>query len=210
MILREGIVPLLATTAAALLVTGTAGWRYALPLWLLLAWLARVYSARRPPVPAEPLGVLAPVTGRVLQVVEQDDPWLERTALRVSLRVGFPGIVPMRSPTEGTVRDTYTRRGVFGAEQRPCAGDESPDCYAQWVQTDEGEDVIFALSSHFPLSRARFDHAPGERMGQGELCGFFYGASVADVLMPRGSQIAVSPGDRVLAGESVLASFDRR
>lgn len=196
---------LVITAAAVLLVSGAAGWLVGLPLWLLLAWLAWVYWARQPAVPAEPLGVLAPVKGRVLGITEEVDPWLQRKALRVSMRIDFPGILALHSPTEGEVQDTYTRHGVFGAAQRPCKEHESPDCYAQWLQTDEGEDVIYAVSSQFPLSRARFDHAPGERVGQGERCGFFYGASIADVLVPADSEIAVSPGDRVAAGETVLA-----
>ena len=193
--------------AAALLLSAAAGWLAALPAWLVLGWLIWVYWARRPPVPAEPRAVLSPVSGRVLRVVEEDDPWLQRTALRVSIRIGFPGIVPLHCPSEGTVQDIYVRRGVFGGAQRTCRANESPDCYGQWLRTDEGEDVIYAVSSHFPLSRARFDHAPGERVGQGERCGFFYAASVADVLMPRGSESAVSPGDRVQAGETILASL---
>lgn len=209
MILREGLVPLALALAAALLVSAAVGWLAALPLWLVLGWLVWVYWARRPPVPAQPRGVLAPVSGQVLRVVEQADPWLERTALRVSIRIRFPGIVPLNSPIEGTVQDIYVRHGVFGGAQRACSANESPDCYGQWLQTDEGEDVIYAVSSQFPLSRARFDHAPGERVGQGERCGFFYGASVADVLMPRGSESALSAGDRVHAGETVLASLSR-
>jgi phosphatidylserine decarboxylase len=206
-ILREGFVLLALAAAVALLLSAAAGWLVALPVWLVLGWLIWVYWARRPQVPAEPRAVLSTVSGRVLRVVEEDDPWLQRTALRVSIRIGFPGIVPLHCPCEGTVRDIYVRRGVFGGAQRACRASESPDCYGQWLRTDEGEDVIYAVSSHLPLSRARFDHAPGERVGQGERCGFFYGASVADVLMPRGSQSAVSSGDRVHAGETILATL---
>jgi phosphatidylserine decarboxylase len=207
-ILREGVAALGVAATAALLVSAAYGWLAGLPLWLLLAWLTRVYWAHQPAVPAEPRGVLAPVAGRVLAIVEQDDPWLQRKALRVSIRVAFPGILSLHSPTEGEVRDIYARHGVFGGVQRPCRDHESPDCYGQWLQTDEGDDVIYAVSSHFPVSRARFDHAPGERVGQGERCGFFYGASVADVLIPAGSDVAVRVGDRVQPGESVLALLE--
>ena len=209
MLLREGIVPLGVVGAATWLLHGSAGWLAALPLWLLFAWLLRIYWERRPPVPAEPDAVLSPVPGRVVQVVEQDDPWLDRRALRVSIKLAFPGIVPLRSPTEAKVLDTYTRRGAFGGTQRVCREHESPDCYGQWLQTDEGEDVLYAVSSHLPLSRARFEYAPGERVGQGQRCGFFYGASVADVLMPVDCTAAVSVGDRVEAGQSVLARLAR-
>ena len=205
MILREGVGPIGAAGLAALVVSGAVGWLAASPLWLIAAWLCALYWEHRPPVPADPLGVLAPVTGRVVLVGEEPDPWLERSAIRVRIRLGVPGIVPLRSPTEGRIMDIYARRGSFGRAQRTCAPDESPDCYGQWLRTDEGDDVVYAVSSHWPLSRARFDHAPGERAGQGARSGFFYFASVADVLVPAGSVASVAVGDEVLAGETVLA-----
>ena len=118
MILREGHLPLLVAGVAAALVSNVVGWLSALPLWLLLAWLTWIYWEHRPPVPADPRGVLSPVAGRVTLVGEADDPILERRAQRVRIEEAFPGEMPLRSPTEGKVMDLYARRGVFGAEQR--------------------------------------------------------------------------------------------
>ena len=174
MILREGNVPLAITGVAGLVVASTVGLTASLALWLFLAWLLHIYWEHRPSLPAEPKGILSPVHGRVLNVDRYRDSWLERSALRVRIAIPFPGIVPLRCPIEAKVMDLYTRVGAFGTAQRACAADESPDCYAQWLQTDEGEDVVFAISSHYPLSRARFDHAPGERVGQGARSGFIY------------------------------------
>ena len=209
MILREGLLPLAVTTAVAILVTSIVGVLESLVLWVFLVWLVRVYWEHRPLLPSQPMAVLSPVHGRVLSVDAYRDTWLERQALRIGIAVSFPGIVPLRSPVEAKVMDWYTRIGVFGTTQRPCAPDESPDCYAQWLQTDEGDDVVFAISSRFPLSRARFDHAPGERVGQGARSGFFYFASVVDILIPDSSSASVVVGDPVEAGESVLARLSR-
>lgn len=209
MILREGHTPIFVVAVSGAVVMGLLSALAAVPLWLLLAWLLVIYWETRPPVPANPKGVLSPVTGRVSQVGEAADPFLQRTALRIRVELPFPGIVPMRSPTEGKVMDLYARRGIFGEVQRPCTAEESPDCYGQWIRTDEGEDVIFVVSSRLPVSRARFDHAPGERVGQGARTGFFYLASFADVLVPQPSSTDVNVGDRVDAGESVLAQLSR-
>jgi len=209
-ILREGVAPIGVAVVASLVASGVAGWLAAAPLWVIAVWLCWLYWEHRPPVPADPLGVLAPVAGRVTFVGEALDPWLQRPALRVRVRLPFPGVVPLRSPSEGRIVDIYARRGVFGAEQRACAPDESPDCYGQWLRTDEGDDVVYVLSSHWPLSRARFDHGPGERCGQGARSGFFYFASVADVLLPAGSSPEVAVGDRVDAGETVLGRLSHR
>lgn len=205
MILREGVAPLAVTTVSAVIVASAVGVAQSIVLWVLLAWLMRVYWEHRPIVPAQPKGVLSPVQGRVVSVEPYRDPWLDRPVLRIRVDVSFPGIVPLRCPIEAKVMDLYTRIGAFGAEQRACGLDESPDCYAQWLQTDEEEDVVFAISSHFPLSRARFDQAPGERVGQGARCGFIYFASVVDILIPQSSVISVRVGEPVDAGESVLA-----
>jgi len=180
-----------------------------LVLWILLAWLMRVYWEHRPLLPSQPKGVLSPARGRVLSVDSYRDTWLDRPALRIRLAIPFPGIVPLRCPIEAKVMDLYTRIGAFGTTQRMCGPDESPDCYAQWLRTDEEEDILFAISSHFPLSRARFDHAPGERVGQGARSGFIYFASVIDILIPDDSSVSVVVGDPVDVGESVLAQLSR-
>ena len=209
MILREGYTPLTVTAVAAVVVAGAVGVMQSLPLWIVLAWLTRVYWEHRPLLPAQPKGVLSPVAGRVLAVKPYRDTWLDRPALRITIAIAFPGIVPLRCPIEAKVMDLYTRIGVFGAAQRACAPEESPDCYAQWLRTDEGEDVMFAVSSRFPVSRARFDHAPGERVGQGARSGFIYFASVIDVLVPDDSSLSVEVGEPLEAGESVLALLAR-
>ena len=209
MILREGYIPLSVTTALGLAFAGSVGWLASVPLWLLLAWLIRVYWEHRPLLPAQPKGVLSPIQGRVIGVDSYLDTWLHRRALRIRIAISFPGIVPLRCPIEAKVMDLYTRIGAFGSTQRACAVDESPDCYAQWLRTDEGEDVVFAISSHLPLSRARFDHAPGERVGHGARSGFIYFASVVDIVLPQDSTVSVAAGDVVDAGETVLAQLAR-
>ncbi|MFT5172469.1 MAG: hypothetical protein ACI8W7_000633 [Gammaproteobacteria bacterium] len=210
MILREGFIPLSVTTALAVVVAGTVGVPASVPLWMVLAWLLRVYWEHRPVLPAQPKGVLSPIHGRVIGVDSYLDSWLQRSAMRIRIGIPFPGIVPLRCPIEAKVMDLYTRIGTFGTTQRACTADESPDCYGQWLQTDEGEDVVFVISSNLPLSRARFDQAPGERVGQGARSGFFYFASVVDILLPADSSVMVAVDDAVDAGESVLAQLSRR
>jgi phosphatidylserine decarboxylase len=208
-ILREGYVPLSIALAAAAGVVSSIGVLESLPLWVVLAWLLRVYWEHRPAIPAQPKAVLSPVQGRVIGSEVFYDPWLKRPTLRIRVAVPFPGIVPLRCPIEAKVMDLYTRVGTFGAAQRPCAVDESPDCYAQWLQTDEGEDVVFCVSSRFPVSRARFLQAPGERVGHGERNGFIYFASVVDLLIPEDSEVLVQAGQSLNAAESVLAQLPK-
>lgn len=168
----------------------------------VLAWL---YAAPRRKIPASPRGVLSPVDGVVARVESYHNPWLERDVTRIDIRIRAPGITQLHSVTEGKIKDLWTRYGPLGEKQLRRSLDASPDCYALWVQTDEGDDVVVAVSSRWPVSRCRFDNAPGERVGQGNRLGFVYFASNVDILVPADSSPKVAPGDRVRAMESVLA-----
>lgn len=209
MIAREGYVfvgvPLVAglalgyagdylSSAAAFLVTG------------LLIWL---YASPRRTIPASPRGLLSPVDGRISRVEAFRDPWLKREVLRISIDLQPPGVTVIYSVVEGKLKDLWTEYGPLGESQLKHSLDASPDCYALWVQTDEGEDVVIAISSRWPVSRCRFDHAPGERVGQGYRLGFVYFASCVDILVPTGSSAEVETGARVRAIESILGKIGR-
>jgi len=205
MIVREGIAPIFGLAAGALLIQSQAGFMWAAVPWLgvvLLCWLFRFPSIQ--PV-ADPLGVLSPVSGRVTRLGVETDPFRNGQVQRLRIRPTPPGITLLRTPVEGKVLEIYLRAGVFGAAQRPTLGQESPDCYALSLETDEGEQVLFAISSNWPVSRCSLDRGPGERAGQGQRAGFFYFASFIDVLLPLDSHIRVTVGQRVSAGNTQLA-----
>lgn len=199
--------------AAALVGTVVAqlwwGLPASLPVLALLVGLGFIYRERRPPLPSEPKVILAPVRGRVIEVAPDRDPWLERDVMRVRIAVTWPGIVPLRGPIEGKVMELFTACGMLGGEQRPCRMHESPDCYVSWIRTDEGEDVVYAISSRWPLSRARFEQSPGERVGHGKRSGFFYFATVVDVLVPTSCQMRTEVGAQLVSGVGFLAQLPR-
>jgi len=205
MIVREGTAPILVTTATAVLVQIMVGLLWAVAPWLLVALLYWLYRLPRVALIHDPLGVLSPLSGRVTGIAMATDPFRDCPVLRIRLSLAPPGITLIRSPTEGKVLETYLRSGVLGTTLRPTPAAESPDCYAQSLRTDEGDEVLFAISSNWPVSRCTLDHAPGERAGQGQRAGFIYFASDCDVLVPPDSLAQVTVGQRVSAGQTQLA-----
>jgi len=179
----------------------------ALAVCALLVWL---YASPRRRKPAAALGMLCPVDGCVTRVEPFRDPWLERDALRIGIALTPPGVTVLYSATEGTIKHLWTKHGAFGEDRLKRSLDASPDCYALQVQTDEEDDVVLAVSSRWPVSRCRFDHSPGERVGQGIRFGFFYFASAVDLLAPPGSVPLVAVGDRVRAVSTVLAKLAKK
>ena len=96
---REGW-PFIALTAlAALAVHFWAGWLWALPLWIVVAFVVQFF--RDPPrtAPADPDAVVSPADGRIVVVEKARDPYLDRDAVKISVfmfpnRVGEPSASP--------------------------------------------------------------------------------------------------------------------
>ena len=209
MIAREGVVAVGVAALSAVAVAVYVDPVWSLPLWALTALLAFVFREPLPDIPNLPLAVLSPGDGVVVEVAEARDPWLERKALRVRVDLGGLGIGVLRSPVEGKVMDYWTSAQPFNEPGTLRVTGGSPNCYSTWVQTDEGDDVVFAVSSLRPISRFKLYSAPGERIGFGQRMGFIYFANVVDVYTPAGTRRQASTGDAVHAGSSVLAELAR-
>ena len=208
MVSPEGFAPICVSLVVAGLVTTIAGTPWGAPVWGLTAYLCFVFYEPRVQIPALPLGVLSPVTGRVCATDQTRDPWRGCEVMRIRIRIRPPGVTSVRSPVEGKVADYWTEADPFGATADiPAHPSRSPSCYAVLVRTDEGDEVTSVLSSRRPISRFRLRIAPGERVGHGQPQGFGYFASYVDVLMPLGTLAVVREGEPAVAGSTVLASL---
>jgi len=207
MVAPEGFPTIAVALAAALLVAYFLSIAWSVPLWGVGAYLLYVFYEREPIVPALPLAVVSPVAGRVTEIDETRDPWLDRPTRRIRVDLDAPGVTVLRSPTEGKVMDYWTSPHPFGAERSAAREGSSPNCYALWVRTDEGDDVVFAVSSLKRISRFRCHVPPGQRIGQGQRNGFVYFGSFVDLLLPLTSRPHASLGDRLRAGSGVVAEL---
>ncbi len=209
MIVREGVAPVLGATLAALLIQSQVSALWAVVPWLAVAFLCWIYRFPRIRLIVDPRGILSPVSGRLERLETAIDPYRQCPVLRLQIRVTPPGITLLRNPVEGQVKEIYLRQGVYGGEQRLTRESESPDCYAANLKTDEGQQMVYAISSNWPISRCSLDRGPGERVGQGQRSGFFYFASYVDVLIPVDSDVEVEVNQRLIAGKTQLARLPR-
>jgi len=79
--------------------------------------------------------------------------------------------------------------------------------YAQWIQSDEKDDLVLVIEVNSRMPRPKCYVQSGERIGQGQRCGFIRFGSRVDVLIPVTSRISVSVGDDVLAGSDIIATL---
>ncbi len=201
MLAREGVFPLALVGALALAVGFGYSLYCSLPLWILVALLLGIFHLPKRMIPALPLAVLAAVDGRVEAIAQIEEKRLGRPLRRLVMRLSLPGITSLRSPAEGTVQE------VWLGEALP--NDPKQRQYTAWIQTDEGDDIVFRLVGTTPFFHCRFSFSPGERIGQGQRCGFVYWARYFELLVPLSSCFEVCIGERVKAGSGVLATLVR-
>ena len=207
MIAHEGRIPVVTLVAAAVVTSALAGLVPGLLVGILAGLVAWLF--RDPPrmVPARPLGVVSPVDGAVRSCREVHDPWLQRAVRRVGILVTFPGMGPLRSPTEGKVMDYRLRHEAYRDHGGYRVPRNTVTSHALWLRTDEGDDLVLVVSSRWRLHRLVSQVRVGERLGQGQRWGFAYLVSRVDVLFPVKSRFAVQPGRPVVAGTDVLATL---
>ena len=195
MIARHGLLPLLATILAAVLVMQIVGVYPSLVLWLLVVLVLLMYRDPNREIPSSPLSVLSPVDGRVTSVTHTHDPYLDRASLKISVNMNLLDVYTTRSPVEGKVCEPP---GNSGSNGQP---------HGVWLQTDEGDDIVMVMN------RGRLNNKPrcyigfGERVGQGRRCGFVHWGGQIDVYLPDYSRAAVAEDARVLGGSDVIATL---
>jgi phosphatidylserine decarboxylase len=209
MIAREGLVPIGVASVAALVVNHYHSVWWALPLWIVTAYLLYLFRETTPTIPNLPLAVLSPGNGRVAEVAEAHDSWLDRDSRRMRVLLNGLGIGVLRSPVEGKVMDYWTSARPFNRPASERDSGFSPNCYSVWVRTDEGDDVVVAISSLRPISRFKLYVSPGERVGIGQRIGFIYFADVVEVFMPLNARAEAAAGSETQAGCTVLGHLVR-
>jgi len=194
--------PMLGAGVLVFLGWGAAAAAPPLLLGMLLLWLFR---RPRRSIPPSPLGVLSPGDGRILQVCQAYDPYLERECLRVTLRMGLLGPYTLRGPIEGRLLQSVRLEGLGG----DLCGPGRAQGTVAWIETDEGDrvGVIFhrLIGRIQPICRFNV----GERVGHGQICGCIPFGGRLDLLLPLESRVKVSAGDRVRGGMDVVGLLTR-
>ena len=205
-IAREGWPFIAIGLAAAAVAHFALGPWWAVPLWLLLAFMIQFF--RDPPrrLPRDPKAVLSPADGRIVAVERSRDPYLEREAVKVSVFMNVFDVHSNRSPVDGEVRNTWYHLGKFFNAALSKSSLENERA-ALWIRTPAGADVTCVQIAGLIARRILCYASTGQRLRRGERFGFIRFGSRVDVYLPVGVRPVASVGDKVYATETVLAVF---
>ena len=204
LIAREGWAFVAIGLAAALAAVWLAGWGWSIPLWLAVVFVVQFF--RDPPrdVPDDPQAVVSPADGRIVEVSNARDPWLERDALKVSVFMNVFNVHSNRSPVDGVVKERWYFPGAFLNAALDKASLEN-ERNALWLRTREGRDVTCVQVAGLIARRILCYGGAGAELKRGERFGFIRFGSRVDVYLPRDAEVKAAIGDKVYAATSVLA-----
>jgi len=173
------------------------------PLWaipFLLVDVALYFLFRDPSreVPPDPLGAVAPIDGKIIDVCQYQDQLLPGNWVRITIATRHLGAYTIRAPIEGSVLDVAEEANVIDTVRRP---------KGMWLRSEELHDVILMFPGGFRLLGPKAFVRYGERVGQGQRFAYLRLAPRAEVYLPPSSEVRVAAGDRVLAGETILAEL---
>lgn len=165
---------------------------------ILILFFIAAYLLRDPvrEIPSEPLAVVSPVYGIVTLIEEAEDVRLNIKAKRIQVTVRLHDVYSLRAPIEGKVIEHW------------CSNpDKNESCrhFDFHLKTDEGDDIVTAVRLKDIIRKFHFYMHLGERVGQGQRCGYLYFGGVIDVFIPLESKVLVEEGEYVKSGSTVLA-----
>lgn len=147
-------------------------------------------------IPSDPLAVVSPVHGLVTLIEEAEEIRLHTQTIRVQIKMRPFDIFSLRGPIEGKVVEQW------------CSSpdkNESRRHFDFHIKSDEGDNVVTAIRLRDIIRKFHVYMHSGERVGQGQRCGYLYFGGVVDVFLPIESKVLVEVGQYVTSGSSVLA-----
>jgi len=204
LIAREGWRVLLAAFAAALIATWFLG-VWSLPFWVWAVFALQFFRdpARVPPADAD--AVIAPADGRIVVVEKAHDEILDREALKICVFMNVFNVHSNKSPVDGEVKAVRYTPGRFINADLDKASTEN-ERNALHIATPRGDVTcvqIAGLIARRILCYAR----TGDTLVRGQRYGFIRFGSRVDVYLPVTARPAVSIGQKVTGGRTILARW---
>ncbi|KPK01069.1 MAG: phosphatidylserine decarboxylase family protein [Gemmatimonadota bacterium] len=170
------------------------------------AWIPWFF---RDPSRAGPRGeqlVLAPADGKVVSVVEVEEPeFLKGNATRVSVFMNVFNVHVNRHPVHGTVGYRNYRPGRFVNATLDKASEDNEQM-SLGIRSPRGPVLVRQIAG-LVARRIVTDPQVGDPVHQGERLGLIRFGSRLDTFVPQGASIRVRQGDRTKAGVTVIAEW---
>jgi phosphatidylserine decarboxylase len=179
--------------------------RLAVPFALLAGFFAYFFRDPDRVVPSSPNLVVSPADGTVMIAGPGDGRWSPPGDWRqVAIFLSPMDVHMNRSPASGRITRIDYRPGSFLPAYRASAnGNELNEI---WLES-EGRTIVFRQVVGVLARRIVCRVREGQRVERGERIGLMKFGSRMDVFLPTDAELRVAVGQRVVGGETVLATL---
>jgi phosphatidylserine decarboxylase len=193
-----------------LLLAGSPWCWAAIVPFVLLVWLVSFF--RDPPriIPDEPLAIVAPADGLVVDVTplaEYD--FIGRPSIRIGIFLSIFNVHINRAPVAGRVIDMHYHPGEFLNAMRPESAERNEFMWIGFEQT-EPPSRRFAVRQISGMLARRIvcELEPGSTVTRGEKFGMIKLGSRTELILPAdAAEVLVNVGDTVRAGSDIVARW---
>ncbi|MDI3502329.1 MAG: phosphatidylserine decarboxylase [Archaeoglobi archaeon] len=190
MVVREALIWILSLLFVLVIAIMERNLPFALLFFLMISFVA--YFFRDPERFPEGEGYLSPADGKVMKAKGRE----------LSIFMGLTDVHVNRSPADGVVKRVRRIRGShLPAFFRSSDRNERNEIV---IETERGEVVVTQIVGFF-ARRIVCKVKEGEFLRRGDRIGYICFGSRVDVIFPEGTKLYVEEGDRVKAGETVVA-----
>jgi phosphatidylserine decarboxylase len=211
-IVRDGYPFILVPLAVTLILLLIPGWRWGFLFWTFLVLALLMANFFRDPdrkIPEDPLVIVSPADGKVVQVQEVVRKEVRGSYHQVSIFMSPLDVHVNRSPVTGIVERVTYNPGQF----LPAFRDKASELNEQTtilltVETPQGPTQVMVKQIAGMLARRVVCWLQsGEKITSGQRIGLIKFSSRVDLFIPSNIQIQVKIGDRVKAGESIIGRW---
>ena len=211
MIVRDGLTFILVgLVVTILLASGAIRWSslsllIAAAVFALLT-LFTAFFFRNPPrtIPTDPRVLVSPADGRIVAIKSlEDHPHIGAPAKRVSIFLSVLDVHLNRTPAAGVIDYVRYNPGKFFAafEEKASELNEQTEI---GMTTTGGHKIVFTQIAGLIARRIVCNLETGQEVAKGERFGLIRFGSRTDLIVPAQWEIAVSLGDHVAGGETVI------
>lgn len=179
---------------------------WSIPLWLVTLFVLQFFRDPARTLPDRENAVVSAADGKVIVVGKAYDEYLQREALKISVFMNVFNVHSNRSPVKGVVEKVWYQPGKFFNAAMAKASAEN-ERNALWIKTSDGHDVTCVQIAGLVARRILCYANVGDQLLPGKRYGFIRFGSRVDIYLPLSAQPKVSLGDKVKAGESILAEL---
>ena len=176
----------------------------------LVLTIFMIYFFRDPErdVPSMEGCFLSPADGRVMQIIDTHEAeYLESDVKEISIFMSPLNVHVNRAPCDGKVRTVQHNKGRYMAAYREDSSLRNENI-AMVMETKYG-DILVRQVAGFLARRAVCRRAKGDVLKGGERFGIIKFSSRLDTYLPQDVEIKVKLGEKVRAGETVIAEVRR-